>query len=720
MRGLRGLIVGLLLCVGAAPALAQTSPNLSYGEVLTAGQWNALFAGKQDYLGSAPCLTSGCTFSGALITTPSTATAAGFNLPPGVAPTSPNNGDFWATNSGYFGRLSGVTVEFLTSNFSPVFNVPVEINLNSAALPNPQTGTLFQVGNANAVDTRIEIDAFAATARVSGMRSEGTAGSPSAVATGSEIASFNGGGYNGSAWVTAKAAFRTYAAPSGSTWTTGDNGTYADITATPAGATSEVEVLRVNATGTGGGNITVYNNGIGATSTDGEVLSNVTAATSLLQQWSPRLHWIGQGWKTASTAASEQVDFIHELQTFSGTSAPTGALSWSAQVNGAGYTALMALYTDGGLTIGSPTGGDKGAGTVNVSSGYYLNGASLPGTGTVTGGGGGIVPTTGGPTTLYQEQAGLAGRVTLESATCVATTDQAAQTVVYYAPCGGGKYVPIYDGTNMELHQFTSSDTDQVGLTLTLGSNWAANTIFDVFITLNSGVVVCTVPWSNSGAGTSSRATAITLYKGVWVNSAVMTCRTTNSATLTVAQYQGTLVGGFRTNASTGTVDLKFGTNASGGGTACICIWNVYNQVQAISAVGDTTATWTYSTATYQQSNASAGNQINVVQGLAGQPVDIRVLNFPYNSGTQNVYMNAGIGIDSTSTDSSQTNISGVNPGTSDRGVTATALYAGVLGVGYHNLVRLEQAQATGTTTWQGYSASNPPLQSGIRATIWY
>ncbi len=39
----------------------------------------------------------------------------------------------------------------------------------------------------------------------------------------------------------------------------------------------------------------------------------------------------------------------------------------------------------GGLTVGAaPTGGDKGVGTINVASGYYVNGVALTGTGTVT------------------------------------------------------------------------------------------------------------------------------------------------------------------------------------------------------------------------------------------------------------------------------------------------------------------------------------------------
>ena len=108
------------LALGAS-AFAQTSPNLSYGQVLTAGQWNALLAGKQDYLGSPPLPTAGGTMTGELITAPSTSLRSGFNIPAGVAPTSPINGDMWSTSAGFFGRVSGVTVGPFASSTSGTF-----------------------------------------------------------------------------------------------------------------------------------------------------------------------------------------------------------------------------------------------------------------------------------------------------------------------------------------------------------------------------------------------------------------------------------------------------------------------------------------------------------------------------------------------------------------------------------------------------------------------
>jgi hypothetical protein len=51
----------------------------------------------------------GYTMSGAIITSVPTAGAARFNLPHGVAPTTPNNGDMWTTTAGLFLRINGAT-----------------------------------------------------------------------------------------------------------------------------------------------------------------------------------------------------------------------------------------------------------------------------------------------------------------------------------------------------------------------------------------------------------------------------------------------------------------------------------------------------------------------------------------------------------------------------------------------------------------------------------
>jgi len=54
---------------------------------------------------------AGGTLTGLLTTLASATGSAGLNVPPGTAPTSPNNGDEWATSAGRFLRLAGATHE---------------------------------------------------------------------------------------------------------------------------------------------------------------------------------------------------------------------------------------------------------------------------------------------------------------------------------------------------------------------------------------------------------------------------------------------------------------------------------------------------------------------------------------------------------------------------------------------------------------------------------
>jgi hypothetical protein len=56
-----------MIALAPIAAMAQTSPNLTKGQVLTAGQWNNLFAGKQDTLGYTPMNSAGGVFTGRVV-----------------------------------------------------------------------------------------------------------------------------------------------------------------------------------------------------------------------------------------------------------------------------------------------------------------------------------------------------------------------------------------------------------------------------------------------------------------------------------------------------------------------------------------------------------------------------------------------------------------------------------------------------------------------------
>jgi hypothetical protein len=161
----------------------------------------------------------------------------------GISGTWPNL-TFTATGTTYTAgnglHLSG-TVFSINEAYSNTFTAGQTINLNAASLPSPQTGTILQIGQANSVTTRAELDSFAATPRYTCVREDGTAASPTTLQLGDELCSFNSFGYDGAAIVGPMAALRTYAAQN---WTGSNQGTYADIAVTPDNSTTLAEVIR--------------------------------------------------------------------------------------------------------------------------------------------------------------------------------------------------------------------------------------------------------------------------------------------------------------------------------------------------------------------------------------------------------------------------------------------------------------------------------------------
>jgi hypothetical protein len=121
---------------------------------------------------------------------------------------------------------------------------------------------------------------------------------------------------------------------------------------------------------------------IGGTSTDGLYINNPVNATVGNQKWSPRIHWGGHGWKTASTAGSQTVDWIAEIQPVQGISNPTNNLVFSSQVNGAGYVPQV-TFSPSGVTasLANCTGLPLSTGvTGNLPVGNLNGGASASNT----------------------------------------------------------------------------------------------------------------------------------------------------------------------------------------------------------------------------------------------------------------------------------------------------------------------------------------------------
>lgn len=208
------------------------------------------------------------------------------------------------------------------------------------------------------------------------------------------------------------------------------------------------------------------------------------------------------------------------------------------------------------------------------------------------------------------------GRLTLTSATPVITTQVTAATAVYYTPYTGN-LVPIYNGSSMSPTEFSE-------LTLTLVASHAADTIYDIFVFSNSGVLtLVTGPaWSTSTAGSGARGTGagttqIARVKGLWTNAVSMTGRN-GSSTYTVGANLGTYLGSISMDGTNGQVSchLSYGQGRKWG------IWNAYNRTPIILKAGDTTAGWTIEgggSGAYRALNGSASNAVTLFTGLPEQ-----------------------------------------------------------------------------------------------------
>lgn len=244
----------LLVIAGLCPAFAQSTPGWTYGQVPTTAQWNAIFASKQDLLAGPPLLTSGGTMTGPLRTAASTTASAGFTIPAGTAPTSPFNGDMWLTSVGLFVRLNGVSVDLVNdpcatcavTNATNTFTAYQKINLNVTTAAAPQTGTLLQLNQANSTAGRVEIDTYAGAASFIGLRSNGTAASPTTVVDADELVSLGAWGYDATARGGPGGAITIYG---GGTWSNTSHPTRIYFATTAAASTTLTNRLLIESDG---------------------------------------------------------------------------------------------------------------------------------------------------------------------------------------------------------------------------------------------------------------------------------------------------------------------------------------------------------------------------------------------------------------------------------------------------------------------------------------
>lgn len=277
------------------------------------------------------------------------------------------------------------------------------------------------------------------------------------------------------------------------------------------------------------------------------------------------------------------------------------------------------------------------------------------------------------------------GRLTLTSGSPV-TTSNTSSGILYFTPYLGNKSA-FYSGQAWYLRTFSETS---ISLVTTNNSN------YDVFLHDSGGVIslVLGTVWTNA----TTRANALVLKDGINVN---------NVAEGSMAVNQGRYLGTIRassTNLVEDSVTKRF-------------LWNYYNRVTRKLKAQETTATWTYTTASFREINGGSTfglGRVGVVIGWSEDLVELFQKHVGWNL-VATIVITTGIGVDSTTASSADTQV-GVGMVGSNY-TLVTAQYYGYPGIGYHTFHALERSQASGTTNWRGLDTTFA-LQPGLNGVV--
>ena len=270
------------------------------------------------------------------------------------------------------------------------------------------------------------------------------------------------------------------------------------------------------------------------------------------------------------------------------------------------------------------------------------------------------------------------GRLTATSGVPVTTGDVGGATTLYYTPYLHNR-IDLWDGTRWVTVTF--SETSMALGTMTSGG------VYDVFAYLSSGALALEkLAWSSATA----RATEATLQDGRY-------CKSGDKTRL----YLGT----FRA----ATASVCEDSNANRG------LWNNYNRRPRALVRREDTASWTWTTTSFHQVNASSANQVTATVGLVEDLMWLEANSYGLNSGAA-VVLGVGIGVDSTSTNSA-TVYGGIAP-LASQGNMVRAVYCSPVSLGYHYFAWIEKSgTGSGTTTWYGTGVTD--IRTGLVGIIW-
>jgi len=243
-------------------------------------------------------------------------------------------------------------------------------------------------------------------------------------------------------------------------------------------------------------------------------------------------------------------------------------------------------------------------------------------------------------------------------------------------------------GKNFDLFCINDSNTLRLGT----GPSWDA------------GAVAGSAILRGTGAG----STDIQLKNGIWTNTNSILIRfgSASGNTVTIPANCATYIGSFRATADGQASDTVLKR----------LLFNAWQIAPRAGKLEETSVNWPYSAAAFQQVNASAGNQIEVLFGLPGVLLDVDAFNVVQNSTATARTVVSGIGIDSSTINSGRSQlVQCVNTPIT----TSESTYRGYPGLGWHEIRWLERGNGTDTQTWYGNNAGAAVHRSGMQLEFW-
>ena len=319
-------------------------------------------------------------------------------------------------------------------------------------------------------------------------------------------------------------------------WTAVASGLTINTTTISGGATNAIlygdgsGVLQ-NAAGvtrTGVGQLTFTQAPAANTSSDGLILTDITAATSGNQQFSPRIRLSGQGWKTTSTAASQAVDWIIENQPVQGATNPTSNLVLSSQINGAGYNSMLSINSAGNIqpygyllpTATSPTIPNACFGFHSVSGNWVFAGSGQIGVA--------VYPSGGVINCVGAGQYSFSSSTNPLSGVDTYLTRGAAATLQLGAASAASPVAQTLQSQGSRV----GTDTDKAGANLSIQSGVGTGASTPSSLIFNTWVAV------GSGSTTQTKTATLTLTNGTVVcNGALWLDGTYNATPQVVSGY---------------------------------------------------------------------------------------------------------------------------------------------------------------------------------------